>query len=73
MYFAMIEVFKGAGVLIYPLGICSAAAVFIIFERAYALRKAAVMPQDLADAVVEGRPQAHGPRPDRRIRRAAPA
>ena len=60
MYFAMIEVFKGAGVLIYPLGICSAAAVFIIFERAYALRKTAVMPQDLADAVVEGRPLVGG-------------
>ena len=60
MYFAMIEVFKGAGVLIYPLGICSAAAVFIIFERAYALRKAAVIPQDLADAVVEGRPLVGG-------------
>ena len=60
MFFAMIEVFKGAGVLIYPLGICSAAAVFIIFERAYALRKAAVMPQDLADAVVEGRPLVGG-------------
>jgi biopolymer transport protein ExbB len=60
MYFAMIEVFKGAGVLIYPLGVCSAAAVFIIFERAYALRKAAVMPQDLADAVVEGRPLVGG-------------
>ena len=39
----MIEVFKGAGILIYPLGICSAGAVFIICERAYALRKAAVM------------------------------
>jgi len=60
MFFAMIEVFKGAGVLIYPLGICSAAAVFIICERAYALRKAAVMPQDLADAVVEGRPLVGG-------------
>ncbi len=60
MYFAMIEVFKGAGVLIDPLGVCSAAAVFIICERAYALRKAAVMPQDLADAVVEGRPLVGG-------------
>ena len=60
MFFAMIEVFKGAGVLIYPLGICSAAAVFIICERAYALRRAAVMPQDLADAVVEGRPLVGG-------------
>jgi biopolymer transport protein ExbB len=56
MFFAMIEVFKGAGVLIYPLGICSAAAVFIVCERAYALRRAAIMPQDLVDAVVNGRP-----------------
>jgi biopolymer transport protein ExbB len=51
----MIEVFKGAGLLIYPLGLCSAIAVFIIFERAYALRRAAVMPQDLVDAVMSGR------------------
>jgi len=56
MFFAMIEVFKGAGLLIYPLGICSAAAVFIICERAYALRQVAVMPQDLVDAVIAGRP-----------------
>lgn len=56
----MIEVFKGAGLLIYPLGICSAAAVFIICERAYALRKPAVMPQDLVDAVVAGRPLVGG-------------
>ena len=56
MFFAMIEVFKGAGVLIYPLGVCSAAAVFIVCERAYALRRAAIMPQDLVEAVVAGRP-----------------
>ncbi len=56
MFLAMIEVFKGAGLLIYPLGICSAAAVFIICERAYALRQVAVMPQDLVDAVIAGKP-----------------
>ena len=55
MFFAMIDVFEGAGVLIYPLALCSAAAVFIICERAYALRRAAVMPEDLVDAVVNGR------------------
>jgi biopolymer transport protein ExbB len=60
MFFAMIEVFKGAGILIYPLGICSAAAVFIVCERAYALRRAAIMPQDLVDAVVNGRPLVGG-------------
>jgi biopolymer transport protein ExbB len=38
MIFAAIEVFKGAGVLIYPLAICSAAAVYIVCERAFALR-----------------------------------
>jgi len=60
MFFAMIEVFKGAGVLIYPLALCSAAAVFIICERAFALRRVAVMPPDLVDAVVNGRPLVGG-------------
>jgi biopolymer transport protein ExbB len=55
MIFGMIEVLKGAGLLIYPLGACSAIAVFIIAERIYSLRKAAVMPQDLVDAVMAGR------------------
>ncbi|MBL9199013.1 MAG: MotA/TolQ/ExbB proton channel family protein [Opitutaceae bacterium] len=54
--FNLISVFKGAGVLIWPLLLCSVTAVFIVCERAYALRKAAVIPQDLVDAVVEGRP-----------------
>jgi len=56
MILGMIKVFEGAGLLIYPLGLCSAAAVFIIFERLYALRRAAIMPQDLVDAVMEGKP-----------------
>src|SRR5476651_2731816 len=60
MFLAVIDVVKGAGVLIYPLGLCSAAAVFIVCERAFALRRAAVMPQDLVDAVVAGRPLVGG-------------
>lgn len=56
MFLAMIDVIKGAGLLIYPLGLCSIASAYIICERAYGLRKAAVMPQDLVDAVVLGRP-----------------
>lgn len=52
---AAIEVFTGAGLLIYPLGLCSAIAVYILCERAFALRKAAIMPQDLVDAVVSGK------------------
>ena len=40
----MLELIKGAGLLIYPLGLCSVIAVYIIFERLYALRSAAVLP-----------------------------
>ena len=56
MFLALIDIFKGAAFLIYPLGLCSVAMVFILGERSYALRKAAVMPQDLVDAVVGGKP-----------------
>lgn len=56
----MLDIFKGAGLLIYPLGLCSIIAVFIICERLYALRKGAVLPDDLVDAVVQGRPYAGG-------------
>ena len=56
----MLDVFKGAGLLIYPLALCSIAAVFIICERLYALRQAAVLPDDLVDAVVHGRPYSGG-------------
>ena len=52
----MIEIFKGAGLLIYPLGVCSAASVFIMCERAYALRRHSVIPDDLVDAIVAGKP-----------------
>jgi biopolymer transport protein ExbB len=51
----MLDVFKGAGLLIYPLGLCSIIAVYIICERLYALRKGAVLPDDLVDAVIQGR------------------
>ncbi len=60
MFIALLEVFKGAGLLIYPLGVCSIAAVFIICERAFALRRAAVMPEDLVEAVISGRPLVGG-------------
>ncbi len=58
--FAMIEIFKGAGLLIYPLGICSFAMVYIICERTYALRTNAVMPQDLVDAIIQNKPYSGG-------------
>jgi biopolymer transport protein ExbB len=56
----MIEIFKGAGLLIYPLGICSVTAVYIICERVYALRNNVVMPQDLVDAIIQNKPYSGG-------------
>ena len=56
----MIEIFKGAGLLIYPLGICSVTAVYIICERVYALRKNVVMPEDLVDAIVQNKAYSGG-------------
>ncbi|SDS51564.1 MotA/TolQ/ExbB proton channel family protein [Opitutus sp. GAS368] len=51
----MLDIIKGAGLLIYPLALCSVIAVYIIAERLYALRKDAVLPDELVDAIVEGR------------------
>ncbi len=56
----MFDVIKGAGLLIYPLGLCSIVAVFIICERLYALRQAAILPDDLVDAVMQGKAYAGG-------------
>ncbi len=58
--FAMIEIIRGAGLLIWPLGICSVAMVFIICERTYSLRTNAVMPQDLVDAIIQNKPYSGG-------------
>jgi len=51
----MLEILKGAGLLIYPLGLCSIVSIYIVCERLYALRNAAVLPDDLVDAIVEGK------------------
>jgi biopolymer transport protein ExbB len=59
MPFAAIDfarIIREAGLLIYPLGLCSVVAVFIIVERLFALRRAVVIPEHLAEAVIEGRP-----------------
>jgi biopolymer transport protein ExbB len=58
MFFALVDwirVVKEAGWLAYPLGLCSIVAIFIIIERGYALRNAGIIPDDLADAVLQGR------------------
>jgi biopolymer transport protein ExbB len=56
----MLDIFKGAGYLIYPLALCSLLAVYILCERLYALRKDAILPDDLVDAIVEGKPAQAG-------------
>jgi biopolymer transport protein ExbB len=61
MFFASIDfarILREAGLLIYPLGLCSLVAFFVIVERCVALRRAAVLPEHLAEAVIEGRPPA---------------
>lgn len=63
MLFAIVDwvrVLKEAGWLAYPLGLCSMVAVFIIIERGYALRDAGIIPTDLADATLQGRPVSGG-------------
>ena len=56
----MLEIFKGAGLLIYPLGLCSLIAIFILCERLYALRNDAVLPNDLVDPIMAGKPHPGG-------------
>jgi biopolymer transport protein ExbB len=56
----MLDILKGAGLLIYPLGLCSLVSIYIVCERLYALRNAAVLPDDLVDAIVEGKPGTGG-------------
>lgn len=58
MFFAVIDVMRvvrEAGLLAYPLLLGSLIAIFIIVERSYALRNAAVMPDDLAESILEGK------------------
>ena len=56
----MVEILRGAGIFVYPLGLCSLVGLFIVFERLYALRRQAVLPNDLVDAIIQGRPAKGG-------------
>lgn len=56
MFLAILDIFKGADILIYPLGFCSLVLVFILVERSIALRKSAVMPDDVVDAIIANQP-----------------
>ncbi|AHF92592.1 flagellar motor protein MotA [Opitutaceae bacterium TAV5] len=60
MFLAIIDIIRGADLLVYPLGLCSLVLVFILCERGFALRRAAVLPDDLVESVVAGRPVSGG-------------
>ena len=46
----------------YPLAMCSIVGAFIIFERLFALRRAAIIPAHIVEGVVEGSPTDGGGR-----------
>ena len=50
------RIFREAGYLVYPLIAYSLVAIFVIVERLMALRRSAIIPEHLAEAVIEGRP-----------------
>ena len=56
MPLALIDLLKGADILIYPLALCSIVLVFILCERTWALRRGVIIPDDLADAIVAALP-----------------
>jgi biopolymer transport protein ExbB len=63
MFLAIVDwhrVFHEAGWLAYILAACFTAAIFIIIERGYALRNGGIIPADLADAIMEGKPTTGG-------------
>jgi biopolymer transport protein ExbB len=55
MPLAVIDLLRGADILVYPLALCSLVLVFILCERAWALRRSAVLPDGLAEDLVAGR------------------
>jgi biopolymer transport protein ExbB len=50
----MQEIITGAGIFIYPLVLCSLVGVFVILERAVALRAGRILPVELLRKVDEG-------------------
>ncbi|KAB2646551.1 MAG: MotA/TolQ/ExbB proton channel family protein [Verrucomicrobiota bacterium] len=63
MFLALVDwtrIIREAGFLAYPLGLCSICSVYIICERAFALRDGAILPSDLAEAVLQGKRTAGG-------------
>ncbi len=54
------NILEGAGVFIWPLGLCSVTGIFIFFERLLALRAAKVIPRRMREAFVRGELPAEG-------------
>jgi biopolymer transport protein ExbB len=50
----MHDIFTGAGVFVYPLGLFSFLAAYVIIERCLALRTSRVMPKEVVDAIISG-------------------
>lgn len=48
-------VLQGAGVFIYPLGLCSFLALYVIIERLISLRDSRIMPREISNSLVEGK------------------
>ena len=57
----MINLIEGAGIFIWPLGLCSVMALFIIIERLIALRPGSIIPKSMAESFLKGEiPEEHG-------------
>ena len=56
----MISLIDGAGIFIWPLGICSFLAIFIVVERLIALAPYRVIPKQMIDSFVDGKIPQHG-------------
>lgn len=52
---SILNILQGAGYFIYPLGLCSFLALFFIIERLLALRTQSIIPQALAEPILEGK------------------
>jgi len=48
-------ILEGAGIFVYPLGLCSFLALYIIIERLISLRDAKVLPREIASSLIAGK------------------
>lgn len=49
------NIIEGAGIFIYPLGLCSLVAVYMIMERLFALRTRSIIPVLIKDRLIVGK------------------